>query len=68
VEVSRSMLTAMAIGTAEKNNIHFFNVRNVEMYANAALKARSEVKDRSPEHASTTWRVVSARCRMFPSL
>ena len=40
---------------------------NDTIYANAPLKANKEVRERRPEHASTTSSVVLESCKMLPS-
>ena len=68
VSVSRTMFANMAIGAAERNRRIFLVVERVERKASAALRANMLTSDRNPEQAATTSRVVSARCRIFPSL
>ena len=68
VIVSRITLVNMAIGTAEKNKTHFFHLDKLIIKVKAALSAKRDVNDRSPEQASATSNVVLARWRIFPSL
>ena len=58
VMVSLITLTAIAIGIADKNRIHFFSLPKGTKNAKAPVKASREVSDRIPEHASITSRDV----------
>ena len=58
VAISLTIFRNIAIGIAERKRSHFLGKECVEMMEKAALSAKSDVRDRMPEHASTTWRLV----------
>jgi len=58
VKVSLIILHRIAIGAAAINNSHFFGVEQVANHAITVLKANIVVKERRPEQASTTSRLV----------
>ena len=59
--VSRKILAKIAMGTADMNNSRRLLVDIVERMASAPLKANMVTRDRKPEQAATTSRVVCAR-------
>ena len=67
MKVSLIMFSRTAIGAAVINIIHFLCVEQVANQAITALRANIVVRERRPEQASTTSRVVWARWRILPS-
>ena len=61
VKVSLTMFNRIAIGAAVRNIIHFLCVEQVANQAITALRANMVVRERRPEQASITSRVVWAR-------
>ena len=68
VAVSLTILAKIAIGAADTKRIIFFLAGNVDRNANAPLRANMVTRERRPEQAATTSRVVCARWMTLPSL